>query len=86
MLAPQNRHVPFPIVRDQFAERKALLRVADGRREHLRHWQLPKLRVKLEPAIDRTRHADWQHPGGGNGGALELRQLSLHLLEAQTER
>ena len=86
MLAAQDRHVALPVEGDELAERKSLLGITDRGGEHLRQRQPAELRMKLGPAVDRARHADGQQAVGRDRGAVELCELGLHLLVAESER
>ena len=56
----ERGHVVLPVERDELRDGKAVVRVADGRREVFGHGQLAELAVQCEPAIDRARHCDRQ--------------------------
>ncbi len=73
----QPRHGAVPVIGDRFGNRVSLTRVADRRRQVLRHRLAAKTPVQREPAVHRARHRHRQRPGRRNvlqPPALELGQ------------
>jgi hypothetical protein len=62
----ERGHIAFPVERDELRDGKAVLRIADGRREIVRHRQLAEFVMQREPRIDRAGHGDGQRTHGRN--------------------
>ena len=60
LLLPKGIQITFKVIRNHGCNREPLAGITNGWREHIRHGQLPKARMRGEPAVHSTRHRDGQ--------------------------
>ena len=78
--------INVPHVADELGDGKALLGVADRRREKRGGGQAAEFLMQFEPTVDGPGHGNGQHALHRNFRTLLLCELSLQLGEAQPER
>ena len=75
-----------PIVRDQLSDWKTFFGITNRRGEIVGEFQFAEFLVEFGPRINRSRHADRQHPLWRNRLAIQFVERGSHLLVTQAER